>query len=370
MMLNKIITLASALIISSCSGDVDLNSVNESNFQASQENKDDSTDSDEDVVFGEPVMINGGLLTCTIQEVKTKLVCNGNMQHENFKNIVFYDEIGKIDYTIVSIEDGVIILDLMRDPVQNSFVMEEMPKQTSENNAEIKEAGIQEDPIQELDAPAQMPSATPRYYISVNLINLNKDETVTLKLDLQDGQSELLSVNSNGLHSFNHPFTNQENYSVVISAQASNQSCYVRSGTGKIDNADKNLDIECATHTIIEGTFSWDVETNSLSAEEEIADFWWEQDSATIRALVPSNGTLAALEAEEAFENIDSNFVQNSRLNDESLSGSDINPDLVPGSVVIFRTSEGRFGKLQVVEYLPMQNVINYHLKVAWRLFD
>lgn len=243
----------------------------------------------------------------------------------------------------------------------------------------------QEEPVPSLQDPGEVPSEQDQQnteipleeearqadlVLSVNVLNLNSDEEVSLQLSFGQDQSELLKINSNGMHSFAHLFADQDQYSVSINTQALNQSCFVRSGSGSFASSDINLQVECATHTIINGTWTWDVETNSLGSGQ--TDFWWQQETSTVRSLVPSNGALAALETIEAFENIDLSFVQNASLFSTQLSGSDVDPELVPGSVVLFRTAEGRYGKLQVIEYLPLEGseVKNYHLKVAWRLFE
>lgn len=143
------------------------------------------------------------------------------------------------------------------------------------------------------------------------------------------------------------------------------------------------------TETVIIGTHYWDLESDRQDKEEK-ADFWWEQVNDKARFLVPKNGAKLKLLPGADFDKIDLPFIQAQDLTERSLSGSDEKADLTPGTVVVFKTGEGNFGKLQVVKYralhdftfpeaiyieqkwkdfvLKKPNKENYHLQVRWQL--
>jgi len=145
------------------------------------------------------------------------------------------------------------------------------------------------------------------------------------------------------------------------------------------------------TTTIILGTFTWDVESNT-QGESSVSDFWWNQATETERYLTVMNGSKWKLISNRNFDEIDSASIQAQVMDQTPLSGSDNNAVLNPGTIVVFRTAEGNFGKMQVEGYRALQDfsipeadayldnewrdmVLNrpnrekYHLQVKWQLF-
>jgi len=145
------------------------------------------------------------------------------------------------------------------------------------------------------------------------------------------------------------------------------------------------------TTTVILGTFTWDVESNTLG-DNGVPDFWWNQATDTERYLTVMNGAKWKLISNRNFDQIDYAFIQAQAMDQTPLSGADSNAVLNPGAIVVFRTAEGNFGKMQVEGYRAMQDfsfteaetyldsewrdmVLNrpnqekYHLQVKWQLF-
>jgi hypothetical protein len=139
--------------------------------------------------------------------------------------------------------------------------------------------------------------------------------------------------------------------------------------------------------TTLPGTAAWSVASNHLGPKGPKVDFWWEIVSLTEKYLVPQNGASAAVVDRGDFDRIDSAFLTSAKLSSNKISG-DI---LKPGCVLVFKTSDGKSGKLQVIGYkalhdlsfpeaadLPEQtktfilsqpDVPLYHLQVKWTLF-
>jgi hypothetical protein len=142
--------------------------------------------------------------------------------------------------------------------------------------------------------------------------------------------------------------------------------------------------------TVILGTWFWDVESNT-QGKSKTADFWWSQTTAIERYLIPVNETKVKMITNQAFDDIDEAFIRTQELYQVRFSGSDKNGVLNPGTILIFRTAEGNFGKMQVERYrsnhdfsfpeavnlddswremvLKRPNREKYHLQVKWQLF-
>ena len=122
---------------------------------------------------------------------------------------------------------------------------------------------------------------------------------------------------------------------------------------------------------VLPGTWTWDVDSNSFGGDGQ-SDFWWEQVYETNRYLVPQNGAVAAVVSGRRFEAVDERFTRQQHLSSARISGSDRAADLSPGTVVVFRTSQGRYGKLQVIRYRAIDDFRfpeASHLSPPWRDF-
>src|SRR5439155_15807119 len=86
------------------------------------------------------------------------------------------------------------------------------------------------------------------------------------------------------------------------------------------------------------------------------SDFWWEQVDETHRYLVPQNGATARLVRGINFDHIDESFIKRQDLFPGMISGADNFGALKPGTVVVFKTAEGHYGKLQVIRYRPVDD--------------
>ena len=108
--------------------------------------------------------------------------------------------------------------------------------------------------------------------------------------------------------------------------------------------------------TVILGTRHWDVESNSQGAYTGLSDFWWEQVNETTRYLVPQNGATASVVGGIHFDDIDAFSAQHQALFPGMIPGADKGGALKPGTVVVFKTAEGHYGKLQVIRYRPLDD--------------
>jgi len=144
--------------------------------------------------------------------------------------------------------------------------------------------------------------------------------------------------------------------------------------------------------TVIGGNFGWDAEADRvLDPRAATADLWWELLSETRGGLRPTNGATAAIVKNANYDRIGPNFIRRTRMSLQRLEGSSTDNILAPGTVVVFRTSAGTLGKLQIIAYRPLHdlsfpgaaaypdswkqealrrpNYERFHIEIKWSLF-
>ena len=154
---------------------------------------------------------------------------------------------------------------------------------------------------------------------------------------------------------------------------------------------DRKAADQAAVVVVIPGTWLWDADANAFptTPSDNKADFHWGHQDEKERYLQPRNGAMAAIIASRPFERIDLAFAKAADLSGDRITDSDRNNTLGPGTVVVLKTSDGRFGVLQVIRYRPLHdlsfpaasildeetrefimdqpNLKHYHLEFRWR---
>jgi hypothetical protein len=144
--------------------------------------------------------------------------------------------------------------------------------------------------------------------------------------------------------------------------------------------------------TVILGTWTWDVDTDTQGGAD--GDFKLRHVNTSIgeKTLEPKNGTTAVQVYGLEFDDITEAYVQAQPLTGDAIDASNVGGTLTVGSIVVFKTSAGAYGKLRVVRYRESQdftfdevsllsqsirdffaanpNIVNYHLEVEWELFE
>ncbi|HEX7778295.1 MAG TPA: hypothetical protein VF424_03595, partial [Vicinamibacterales bacterium] len=139
--------------------------------------------------------------------------------------------------------------------------------------------------------------------------------------------------------------------------------------------------------TVILGTYSWDVETDSQRGPTR-NDVWWQQVRAGVQFLTPQAGAGFAIVTDIPFDALGQAELSKLRYLPDRLA----NTSLLPGTVFGLRTSEGNFARVKVIGYrdshdfsfdsaqivpedrrawgLKRPNIKNYHLELSWVLFE
>jgi hypothetical protein len=143
---------------------------------------------------------------------------------------------------------------------------------------------------------------------------------------------------------------------------------------------------------VIRANTPWDLDSWKVSEENGGGDFFWEhtiQDEVYFRTL---EGALTAVVSGKDYGAIDQKSVRAQSLLKREFPGHGKKSKIVPGTIIVFQTSEGRLGKLRIVRFrsshdfnfaearhiseawktmaLKKDAVENYHLEVEWELFD
>lgn len=124
-----------------------------------------------------------------------------------------------------------------------------------------------------------------------------------------------------------------------------------------------NVPVEGYVTTEVGSSVTWDIDTNTLAADADTRDFWYNNGGA---GFVTRNGTQAIVVKDVAFASIDESFIRNATLSGNALSNSGANPDILSGSIVIFKTSNDTYGKFYV-ERVDASDHNKLYLK--WRTY-
>jgi hypothetical protein len=113
---------------------------------------------------------------------------------------------------------------------------------------------------------------------------------------------------------------------------------------------------------VVRGTWSCDLDSGAETAAG--ADFWWEQDTDVKRYLAPRNGAGFFVVGIRDFDSVKYADLERFRYSSQKIDGSNLAYNQIPkGTVVAYKTNEGRLGKLIVDEY-------GYNLTIRWMTFE
>ncbi len=139
--------------------------------------------------------------------------------------------------------------------------------------------------------------------------------------------------------------------------------------TTTVDLSRKQDKVEKYNTTIILGTYTWDAETDKLGGSTSLDDFWWQRVDDTHGNLMAKNGATVEVST-KSFDNIDKHYIKSFPiLRDARISSSDIKV----GTVAMFRTVEGRYGKLEIIGFKALHDFdfkeIKKHATDSWKKF-
>lgn len=111
---------------------------------------------------------------------------------------------------------------------------------------------------------------------------------------------------------------------------------------------------------VIRGTWLYDLDLGTQTDDRSRADIWWEQKTKTERSLVPMNGASFAVVGKRDFASLGREVLNQLAYSGNPIQADEVGRNLIPsGTVVAFRTKQGRYGKLMVNSY-------GYDLSIRW----
>jgi len=116
------------------------------------------------------------------------------------------------------------------------------------------------------------------------------------------------------------------------------------------------------------GTYTWDVESNKQGGNDSKVDFWLNKIDNKTSNLIPKNGATVEV-TQEHYASVDKAYMQQFPI---FRDGKVSNHDIKVGTVVMFKTAEGNYGKLRIVGFKALHD---FHFKEAqsldqqWREF-
>lgn len=114
----------------------------------------------------------------------------------------------------------------------------------------------------------------------------------------------------------------------------------------------------------IQGTYTWKVGSPANSKPKQ-PDFWWQHKSRTESFWNPRGGASAAI-VKKSFEAVTASDAMAVKLSNKPIAGQ----LLAEGTVLVFKTSEGKLGKMTVVGFDPLlgsDGTRNYNIKLRWQ---
>jgi len=112
----------------------------------------------------------------------------------------------------------------------------------------------------------------------------------------------------------------------------------------------------------IRATYLYDLDTGT--EQPAGADLWWEHKTMEIWFLTPQNGAAFYVVGPREFEAVRWSELEHFPYSIEKINATRGPSNLIPaGTVVAYRTNEGRLGKLIVDDY-------GFNLTIRWRTYD
>lgn len=131
-------------------------------------------------------------------------------------------------------------------------------------------------------------------------------------------------------------------------------------GSGPAKKAERA--VHSSGRMTVRGTYLYDLDAGLETKAG--ADFQWEIYDNVKRNLAPMNGASFFVVGQKEFESIRWSEMEHFAYSAEKIRADNDNSNRIPaGTVVAYKTSEGRLGKFIVDEY-------GYNLTIRWRTYD
>jgi len=147
-------------------------------------------------------------------------------------------------------------------------------------------------------------------------------------------------------------------------ATAATTSAGSQPGTGKrLDRPPQGSErpVHSSGRATIRGTYMFDLDKGEET--QAGADFFWEQANTTVRFLTPQNGAGFYVVGPASFESVRWSDMERFPYSSAHIDAGANTNNIPAGTVVAYKTNEGRLGKFIVDEY-------GNNLTIRWRTYD
>jgi hypothetical protein len=111
----------------------------------------------------------------------------------------------------------------------------------------------------------------------------------------------------------------------------------------------------------VRGTYTCDLDEGKESPSG--ADFQWRQQNSVVRSIAPMNGAMFFVVGQKEFESVRWSDMERFPYSAAPIPGNANRSQIPPGTIVAYKTSEGRLGKFIV-------DGLGSDLSIRWRTFD
>lgn len=142
------------------------------------------------------------------------------------------------------------------------------------------------------------------------------------------------------------------NWNTIFPKPAPTQPVPVSSASSSSAPSDKKTErkVYSSGQLVVRGTWRCDLDVGAV--DKKTGDFWWQVDSEVKRFLAPENGAVFFVMGARDFDSLKFAELEHLQYSSERIAAHDeSNNDLPKGTVVAYKTSQGRLGKFLVVDY-------------------
>ena len=115
---------------------------------------------------------------------------------------------------------------------------------------------------------------------------------------------------------------------------------------------------------VVRGSYHYDLDIGSQVSGSDGSDFWWDLETPVTRYLTPENGAVFYVVGATDFDALRLVELEHLPYSAERIEGSDAQDNILrKGTVVAYRTEQGRLGKFLV-------DVYGHNLTIQWTTYE
>jgi len=181
-----------------------------------------------------------------------------------------------------------------------------------------------------------------------------EDAMMKARESMLEGLGERVGDKINGRFHFMVDFEDQMHSEYGKEKSKKHKNSYTRSGSAKIPSG-----------------YSLDFESGKVSKKSSWADLKWEglPGKVDMHFFKPLGKASFAVIKGKSYNSIDNSYAKKKKLSGISITAFDRDKSFSKGTVLVFKTKEGHYGKMQILGFAKKGNTRHNTLHLKWRLF-